>query len=182
MAVKTVSNTGGNWSSASTWSPSGVPSTTADNVVFTSTSGPLVISATATIENINFSGYQNTVTFNWPLQVTGAFNLGTQSYTMSFDSTLDASGRPRGRIRHTDTATITTNNRSWQTPWQFYGTTETVTLSGDLTFEEDLYLSQTGTLTITGGSIITKKNVIVDSTAGITTGAATFSMQPITST
>ncbi len=182
MAVKTVSNTGGNWSSASTWSPSGVPSTTADNVVFTSTSGPLVISATATIENINFSGYQNTVTFNWPLQVTGAFNLGTQSYTMSFDSTLDASGRPRGRIRHTDTATITTNNRSWQTPWQFYGTTETVTLSGDLTFEEDLYLSQTGTLTITGGSIITKKNVIVDSTAGITTGAATFSMQPITAT
>jgi len=181
MAVKTVSNAGGNWNSAATWSPSGVPSTTADNVVFTSTSGPLTISATATIENINFSNYQNTVTFNWPLQVTGAFNLGTESYTMSFDSTLDASGRPRGRIRHTDTATITTNNRPWQTPWQFYGTTETVTLSGNLILEQNFYLSHTGTLTLSGGSIVTKKNVIADSTAGITTGAATFSMEPINS-
>jgi hypothetical protein len=178
MAVKTVSNTGGNWNSAATWSPSGVPSTTADNVVFTSTSGPLTISATATIENINFSNYQNTVTFNWPLQVTGAFNLGTESYTMSFDSTLDASGRPRGRIRHTDTATITTNNRPWQTPWQFYGTTETVTLSGNLILEQNFYLSHTGTLTLSGGSIITRKNLIVDSTGGITTGGATISMSP----
>lgn len=182
MAVKTVAPGGGNWNVASTWSPSGVPSATADNVVFTTTSGPLVISATATIENINFSNYQNTVTFNWPLQVTGPFNFGTQSYTMSFDSTLDASGRPRGRIRHTDTTTITTNNRPWQTPWQWYGTSETITLSGNLTFEEDLYLSHTGTFTINSGNIITKKNVIVDSAAGITTGNATFSMEPITAT
>ncbi len=179
MAVKTVSNTGGNWASASTWSPSGVPSTTADNVVFTTTSGPLVISATATIENIDFRNFQNTVTFNWPLQVTGAFNFGTQSYTMSFSSTLDASARPRGRVRYTDTATITTNNRPWQTPWQFYGSAaETITLSGNLILEEDLYLSQTSTFTITGGSIITRKSVIADGAAGILTGGATFSMAP----
>ncbi len=182
MAVKTVSNTGGNWASASTWSPTGVPSTTADNVVFTTTSGPLVISATATIENIDFRNFQNTVTFNWPLVCTGAFNFGTQSYTMSFSSTLDSSGRPRGRVIHNDTSTITTNNRPWQTPWQWSGATETITLAGDITFEEDLYLSHTATFTINSGNIITKKNVIVDSTAGITTGTATFSMQPITAT
>lgn len=158
MAVKTVANGGGNWNSAATWSPSGVPSATADNVVFSTQSGPLTISATATIEAIDFTNYRNTLTLDWPLNVTGNMNLGTGGYTVSFypfpilpfPEVPNVFSIPRGRVIYSDTGTITNNGAFWRSPWQFTGSADTVTLVNDFNLDGDLYFNPTTSLTING--------------------------------
>lgn len=196
MAVKTVSNAGGNWASASTWSPSGVPSTTADVVVFATSSGPLYVNAPATIESIDFRNYQDTLYLNYPLTVTGNMNFGTGSWSLTFSNIPEMTEGPpaavliqeRGRLVHTDSAMITTWGRTWSAPWEFGGVTETVTLNGDLILGEVCYFKQTGTLTInrvagpTFGALITRNDVNIVRDTSITTGTATFSMSPVNGT
>jgi hypothetical protein len=196
MAVKTVTDTGGNWASASTWSPSGVPSTTADNVVFTSTSGPLTVSSPATIETISFANWQNTLYLNDALTVTGNMNFGTSSWGMSFSNQITSLDNmpyapnlvEKGRLILQDTASIVTNGKTWSTPWQFSGTTETITLNGDLIFGENVYFNHTGTFTInrvagpTFGAVIARKSLSIFKDTSIITGSATFSIRTIDGT
>jgi hypothetical protein len=81
MAVKTVSNTGGNWNAVTTWVGGVVPFAT-DTVDFTATSGNLVVNVnTAALSGINFTNYLGTITFNANINVQGALNLGTGGYT-----------------------------------------------------------------------------------------------------
>ena len=63
MATRTVANGGGNWGTTSTWVEGAVP-TSADDVVFTATSGQLTINVTASCKSINFTNYTNTFTIS----------------------------------------------------------------------------------------------------------------------
>tara|TARA_R110000868_G_scaffold47737_2_gene156072 strand:- start:725 stop:1762 length:1038 start_codon:yes stop_codon:yes gene_type:complete len=81
MAVRTVSNTGGNWNATTAWVGGVVPLAT-DTVDFTATSGNLVVNAnTAALSGINFTNYVGTITFNANINVQGSLNLGTGGYT-----------------------------------------------------------------------------------------------------
>jgi hypothetical protein len=81
MALRTVSNTGGNWNATTAWVGGVVPSAT-DTVDFTATSGNLTVNAnTAALQGINFTNYVGVITFNANINVQGALNLGTGGYT-----------------------------------------------------------------------------------------------------
>ena len=90
MAIRTVSNTGGNFNVAATW-VGGIIPTNVDTIAFTATSGPLTIDDNSPIRGIDFTNYTNVFTipngssFGLFLEdngVTPAFvNLGTGGYT-----------------------------------------------------------------------------------------------------
>jgi hypothetical protein len=81
MALRTVSNTGGNWNATAAWVGGVVPSAT-DTVDFTATSGNLTVNVnTAALQGINFTNYVGTITFNANINVQGTLNLGTGGYT-----------------------------------------------------------------------------------------------------
>lgn len=63
MAAITISATGGNWNSTATWVGGVIPTTT-DHVVGISTSGQLTINVSASIQRMDLTGYNNTITFN----------------------------------------------------------------------------------------------------------------------
>lgn len=80
MALRTVSNTGGNWNATAAWVGGVIPVST-DTVDFTATSGNLVVNVnTAALAGINFSNYVGTITFNANINLQGALNLGTGGY------------------------------------------------------------------------------------------------------
>lgn len=63
MAIRTVSDAGGEWSSAATWVGGVKPISGKDSVAFTVTSGNLLITSTdVTIRGIDFRNYVNTLT------------------------------------------------------------------------------------------------------------------------
>jgi len=83
MAVRTVSNTGGNWNATTTWVGGVVPITN-DTVDFTATSGNLTVNlTTAALAGINFTNYVGTITFNANISVNTSVNLGTGGYTQA---------------------------------------------------------------------------------------------------
>lgn len=155
MAVKTVSNIGGNWTTAATWSPAGVPATI-DTIVFTSTSGPLIVNVVSTCAGIDFTNYVNTVTFTSILTVAGPVNLGTGGYTQA-----GANG-----ITVNATATHTSGGVTWTRPWTFTGASRIYTMSGIWTFTGALTFSGT-TATTLNGSTINTANLTVTTTATI---------------
>lgn len=95
MAIRTVSNAGGEWSSAATWVGGVKPISGRDSVAFTATSGPLLIDANitadVTIKGIDFRNYVNTLTLraiNINIDDTSTsgrasfINFGTGGYTV----------------------------------------------------------------------------------------------------
>jgi hypothetical protein len=76
MATRTISNTGGNWNSTSTWVEGIVP-TAADDVVATPTSGNLSSnSVTNSCLSLNLTNYTRTLTITSALYVYGDVTLG----------------------------------------------------------------------------------------------------------
>lgn len=123
MAVRTVSNAGGNWNATAAWVGGVVPSAT-DTVDFTATSGNLVVNVnTAALAGINFTNYLGTITFNANINVQGALNLGTGGYTQI--------GSLNG-VAFFGTNNITCNGVIC--PF-------TLILSGTITLNDDLYFS-----------------------------------------
>ena len=155
MAVKTVSNIGGNWSIPATWSPVGVPATT-DTIVFTATSGQLTVNTASTCAGIDFTSYVNTITFTAGLIVNGPVNLGTGGYTQA-----GASG-----ISVTTTSTLTSGGVTWSRLWTFAGTSQTYTMSGIWTFTGTLNFSPTTSMALTGSTINTR-NLTLTTTATV---------------
>jgi hypothetical protein len=123
MAVRTVSNTGGNWNATAAWVGGVVPLAT-DTVDFTATSGNLVVNVnTASLIGIDFTNYLGTITFNASINVRGALNLGTGGYTQI--------GSLNG-VAFNTTSNITCNGVIC--PF-------TLILSGTITLNDDLYFS-----------------------------------------
>lgn len=63
MAEKVAKPAGGNWNTAGTWEPEGVP-TASDDVFLKSTSGSVTLNAAAVCRSINLTGYTGTLTHN----------------------------------------------------------------------------------------------------------------------
>jgi hypothetical protein len=82
MALRTVSDTGGNWNATTTW-VGGVVPVVSDTVDFTATSGNLTVNVlTNTLAGIDFTNYVGTITFNNNIRLNnGTLNLGTGGYT-----------------------------------------------------------------------------------------------------
>lgn len=141
MAVRTVSNTGGNWNATATW-VGGVVPLAGDDVNFTATSGPLTVNvSTANLIGINFTNYVNTITFNQPINTNGTVNLGTNGYTQNGTSGLIING-----------ATTISGITIWSRTISFTGTTYVVTLSNTLNITGQVTFSQTGTLSFLIGA------------------------------
>ena len=123
MALRTVSNTGGNWNAVTTW-VGGVVPVVNDTVDFTALSGNLTVNVlTATLAGIDFTNYVGTNTFNNNIRLQGALNLGTGGYTQI--------GSTNG-VSFFGTSNITCNGVVC--PF-------TLTLSGTITLNDDLYFS-----------------------------------------
>lgn len=76
MAIRTISNTGGNYNATGTWVEGAVP-TSADDVVATATSGQLTVNVASAAQSFNFTNYTNTLTMNNAWTVSGT---GTQTF------------------------------------------------------------------------------------------------------
>ena len=156
MAVRTVSNTGGNWNATTAW-VGGVVPIAADTVAFTATSGNLVVNvATAVLAGINFTNYVGTITFNNAITSTGTINLGTNGFTQAGASGLIVSG----------TATIS-GTTAWSRTLQFTGTSITYTLGSNLTVTGAISLSGTTASTFTGNTLNIGGSLTVTTTATI---------------
>lgn len=77
MAIRTISNTGGNWNATTTWVGGVVPAAT-DDIVATTTSGNLTINVTANCRTFDFTNYHGVLsmpavfTATLPAGVSGA--------------------------------------------------------------------------------------------------------------
>lgn len=74
MAVRIVSDLGGNWSTPTTW-VGGVPASFPDSVAFTATSGSLTVDDNITILGIDFTNYKNVFTIPYGSGDYGLFFL-----------------------------------------------------------------------------------------------------------
>ena len=162
MAIRTVSNTGGNYNAAGTW-VEGVTPTSADDVVFTATSGQLTVNTSSAAKSIDFTNYTNTITFNQLLTVSGNVNLGTGGYTQA-----GANG-----ITVNTTATLTSNSVIWTRRFTFAGSSITYTLAdnwsitGIVTFGGVTSTIINGNILNVGGNLTSSSAVIVSGTTSI---------------
>ena len=162
MAVRTVSNTGGNWNATTTW-VGGVVPIAGDTVDFTATSGNLVVNvATVVLAGINFTNYANTITFTAAITSTGTINLGNNGFTQAGASGLIVSG----------TATIS-GTTVWSRTLQFTGTSITYTLGSNLTVTGAISLSGTTASTFIGNTLNIGGSLTVSNTVTIS-GTTTF--------
>ena len=146
MAVRTVSNAGGNWNATTTW-VGGVVPIAGDDVNFTATSGNLTVNvSTANLIGINFTNYVGIITFNNNINTNGTVNLGTGGYTQDGANGLVING----------SATIS-GSTTWSRAFtiSLSSVTVTITLSSNLNITGLLTLSViNGTLNFTGAGIL----------------------------
>jgi hypothetical protein len=124
MAIRTISNAGGNYNATGTWVEGVVP-TTADDIVATATSGQLTINVASAARTINLTNYNNTITMNNTWTVTGSalssmIGSSTTTYAgtvgfLSFTGTSHTLSQEIGSSRipnfrsNTNTRTLTTD-------------------------------------------------------------------------
>jgi len=167
MAIRTISNSGGNYNTGSTWVEGVVP-TFNDNVIATSTSGQLTVNVASSAGTINFSAYTNTLSMSNTLSVFGNITLGS-GMTMSGTSTLSiVSG-----------GTLTSNNKPWNTPFSFGNLSNSiVTLTDNWTGNTNVSNNMNSSLRIAvnGNNFFCKSNLNVGTSAGIISGSTKFIM------
>lgn len=165
MAVRTVSNTGGNWNATAAWVGGVVPLAT-DTVDFTATSGNLVVNVnTAALAGINFTNYLGTITFNANISVNTSINLGTGGYTQAGGGTF---GLAIGA-----STTITSNGVSWNNLLTFSGNGQTYTLADNLIVTGNIVMAGTSSSTFTSNILYIGGNLTISSTATVL-GTTTF--------
>lgn len=184
MAVITISNTGGNWNATGTWVGGSVP-VAADSIIATATSGPLTVTADASINGVNFTNYTNTFTINSGVTLTqGAGNATSQPFT--FVSGMTVAGA--GTLSFNGTFTMTSGGRVWTGNLTFApqgAGSRTVTLGDSWTVAGNLSFipgtnNITQTINGTGVSITTRGNVTVGATTNQITvqGTAGIILEP----
>lgn len=122
MAIRTISNTGGNYNSTGTWVEGAVP-TSADDIVATATSGQLTINVASAARTIDLTNYNNTITMNANWTVSGTvvssmigsstttYNAGTGGFlifsgaTHNLSQQIGSSRIPNLRLSQTKTLT-----------------------------------------------------------------------------
>ena len=169
MATFTVANGGGNINAASTFTAGvGTPGA-ADVINFTATSGQLTVNAITTIQDIDFSGYTNVITFTAALNVSRniTFNTSTSTYT-----TAGAEG-----IQKTGTGTIVSNNKTWTAGFTFSAGTYTVTLNDKMTVSGTVTFANNNTVTLSPNNVLDPERFDVTgnftiSGGGVLTGTA----------
>lgn len=131
MAIRTISNTGGNWNDIAAWVEGAVP-TSVDDVVATATSGNLTVNVASNAKTFILTNYVGLLTINNTLTVAGTVTL-VNTATYAGTSTL---------ICNT-TATLTSNGVIWPGNLTLQGTNQSFTLGDNW--------SVSGTLTVAGG-------------------------------
>jgi len=173
MAVRTVSDTGGNWSATTAW-VGGVVPVSGDSVVFTSTSGNLnVNSTTANLVGIDFTNYLGTITFNgFNINTSGTVNLGSGGYIQSGSTGLNING----------TTTLISNGVTWSRTLSFSGASIVYTLSddwnvaGNISFNGSTSSTLNGnTLNIGAGLTTTTTAIVSGNTSFVLNGTGTWS-------
>lgn len=168
MAVITISNTGGNFNATGTWA-GGVGPTGGDSIIATATSGPLTVTADASINGVNFTNYTNTFTINSGVTLSqGAGSATSQPFT--FVSGMTVAGT--GTLSFNGTFTMTSGGRVWTGNLTFApqggGANRTITLGDSWTVAGNLnFTPGTNLVQVINGvtfSITTRGNVTVGAT------------------
>lgn len=186
MATRTISNTGGDWNSTTTWAESAVP-TSADAVVATATSGPLTINAAgATCASLVLTGYTSTFTINYDFTVAGSvtlagtivagstslFLIGTASGTSTYTS--NGINWPAGIRFNTSSGASKVFSGTWNIAGKLYFGTSSICSGGTLNISGGINAasgnsSYSGTVNVLGG-------VIEAGGTGAAFGASTFNL------
>ncbi len=143
MAVNLFTNgAGGNtWNTAGNWSQGTIPTATDGHVTtFDATSPNCTMGAARSCNNIDFTGYTNTLTMS-------SFTL-TVAGNVTLDTGMGISGT--GVMVISATSTITSNGKAWPNSMNWTGASQTITLVGNL--------SITGLLTTSGNPSKTVNN------------------------
>lgn len=171
MATRTVANGGGNYNAIGTWVEGAVP-TSADDVVFTPTSGQLTVNINSAAKSIDFTNYVNTITFTATLVVSGNINLGSGGYTQNGGSGMMVNA----------TSTMTSNGVVWSRQFLFAGTSQIFTLADNwnITGLVTVQVVATGTLNgntlnLGNGLSVTQTGILVGTTNIIFNGTGTWS-------
>jgi fibronectin-binding autotransporter adhesin len=165
MAVNLFQTGGsGNWGNTASWSLGTIPTSTDGHVTtFDGTSPNCTMGAARSCNNIDFTGYTNTLT------------MGTSTLTVAGNVTLDTgmliSGT--GALTISATSTITSNGFTWPNNMTF-SNNNTKTLVGNLSITGSLTVSSTNTINKTTTETITiAGGIIINAT---TLGTAKFIM------
>jgi hypothetical protein len=142
-----------NWGTATNWSltdgggSAGVVPGSADSVFFTSNSGNCTVNSVArTANNLNFSGYTNTITFDFNVTITG--NLTRSASIFGY---LGTGGII---IAGTTTQIITTSSVAWTIPVTFGGASPNISINGAFNITAPLTLSSTTSPVIARANVL----------------------------
>ena len=163
MAVNLFTNgAGGNtWNTAGNWSLGTVPTSSDGHVTtFDATSPDCTMGAARSCNNIDFTGYTNTLTMS-------TFTL-TVAGNVTLDTGLIISGT--GILSISTTSTITSNGYVWPNSVSFGGSGTVKTLVGNLIILGSLTISANSTVNATTSETISSNGVTLSGTYG---GSAT---------
>jgi len=169
MATRTVANGGGNWNAIGTWVEGAIP-TSADDVVFTATSGALTINTTANCLSFNTTNNVSTITWNASLRISGNITL-TAGFTIT-----TTSGSPQ--LIPIATGTLTSNGVTFPYILVFQGlASQTFTLADNWTVGSLVF--QQGASSVIAGSktIFINENLTHSSAQSMTSTGTTLVMQ-----
>ena len=162
MATRTISNAGGDWSSAGTWVEGAAP-TAADDVVATATSGNVTVSGTSnTCKTLILTGYTGTLNFS----------LSTSKLTVAGHVTLAGTitaAYTTAQLITTATCTLTSNGIVWPCEFQMATAGAARTLADDWTFMGVVRSSSTFTLAGVGRNVYLYGGLDAFSASAVTT-------------
>ena len=158
MAIRTISSTGGFYNAPTAWLEGVVP-TSVDDVVSTSTSGPLTVNVFSAAKSIDLSQYANILTMNNGITISGSFSLGN-GFTISgtYGVVINSSGSLRSY------------GKTWSNELVFSGTSTTFTLIDDWVVDSLRYSTTNGSISTTNGKTITASNGLTIATTAQVVG------------
>jgi hypothetical protein len=164
MAIITISNTGGIWTSTTAW-VGGVIPTAVDDVVATATSGPLTVSSSASVaKSVDFTNYVNTFAINAILSIAGNLTL---SAGMTITGTV-------GSLAFTANATWTSNGKTWTGNYLVNTASLTITLADNAIIGGNTTHSSGGLTHTFNGSTISFNGNVTASSGRVFAGTTTY--------